>query len=71
MPHALLPFLSDKELTRQVKENEATLAFYLDGFKPSGFFPPEMAYGTRGRPPDIPRSATLVFEIELLEIKPD
>jgi FKBP-type peptidyl-prolyl cis-trans isomerase len=33
--------------------------------------PPEMAYGTRGRPPDIPRSATLVFEIELLEIKPD
>lgn len=33
--------------------------------------PPEMAYGTRGRPPDIPRSATLVFEIELLEIKAD
>ncbi len=33
--------------------------------------PAEMAYGTRGRPPDIPRASTLVFEIELLEIKSD
>lgn len=33
--------------------------------------PPELAYGTRGQPPKIPRSSTLVFEIELLDFKKD
>lgn len=32
--------------------------------------PAELAYGTRGQPPRIPRDAALVFEIDLLEIKP-
>ena len=32
--------------------------------------PPELAYGTRGQAPRIPRNAALVFTIELLEIKP-
>ncbi|ACB74229.1 FKBP-type peptidyl-prolyl cis-trans isomerase [Opitutus terrae] len=32
--------------------------------------PAALAYGSRGRPPSIPRDATLVFEMQLVEIKP-
>lgn len=32
--------------------------------------PAELAYGSRGRPPNIPRNAPLVFEIHLLSAKP-
>lgn len=30
--------------------------------------PPELAYGSEGRPPIIPQNATLVFEIDMLSI---
>ena len=45
------------------------LQFMKKGEKRLVIIPPELAYGTRGQPPSIPRSATLVFEIEILEIQ--
>ena len=39
------------------------------GEKTIFILPHDIAYGSRGQPPRIPRQATLVFEIELLDIE--
>jgi hypothetical protein len=43
--HAFLPFLESHEITRQIRLNNETNAFFLGKhYRPRGFFPPEMAY---------------------------
>ena len=43
--HPILPLIPPEEITRQVELNRKTNAFFFgDAYKPSGFFPPEMAY---------------------------
>ena len=46
-----------EEAIKQMKRGEKRLLIV----------PYELAYGTRGDPPRIPRRATLIFEIELLD----
>lgn len=54
--HALLPFLRQDEVVRQVKLNNETNRYFLGGaYKPRGFFPPEMAY--------VPRLAKIVADL--------
>lgn len=43
--HAMLPFLEEDEIVRQIRINDETSTFFFgDAYAPKGFFPPEMAY---------------------------
>jgi FKBP-type peptidyl-prolyl cis-trans isomerase len=48
---------------------EQGLQLMRPGEKRLLIIPFELGYGTRGDPPKIPRRATLVFEVELVDIK--
>lgn len=45
------------------------VAMIKKGGKAKLVCPPDIAYGDQGRPPIIPGGATLVFEVELLDVK--
>ena len=46
--HALLPFLTEEEIVRQIKENNKTnRKYFKETYNPKCFFPPEMAYSSK------------------------
>lgn len=62
--HALLPFLDNDEILRQITTNNETNGFYLgDAYNPRGFFPPEMAF----RQELVPLLEELGFEWAILD----
>ena len=49
--HAMLPFLEEQEIIRQIKINDETNKFFLgEAYAPKGFFSPEMAYDEKIAP---------------------
>ena len=62
--HAILPFIEEKDIIRQIKINDETCSFYLGkGYKPRGFFPPEMAFSEN----IVPIVESLGFEWMILD----
>lgn len=67
----------DKPFTFRVRRDmviegwDQVLQLMKRGEKRLVIIPPELGYGTRGQPPKIGRSATLVFEIELVSFGKD
>lgn len=45
--HAFLPELPDHEITHQIALQEFALKKYFSGYKPAGFFAPELAYSNK------------------------
>ncbi|GAB5559098.1 MAG: hypothetical protein SynsKO_07450 [Synoicihabitans sp.] len=64
------PFTFQLDRGKVIPGWEFGMLMMREGEKRLLIVPYEMGYGTRGRAPDIPRMATLVFEVEMLKVTP-
>lgn len=64
------PFEVDIGTGRVIKGWDQGIPGMRVGGKRRLTIPPSLAYGERGRPPQVPANSTLVFDIELLEVTP-
>ena len=64
------PFTFQLDRGKVIPGWEYGMLMMREGEKRLIIVPYEMGYGTRGRAPDIPRMATLVFEVEMLKVTP-
>ncbi|MDA8528722.1 FKBP-type peptidyl-prolyl cis-trans isomerase [Opitutaceae bacterium] len=64
------PFTFQLDRGKVIPGWEFGMLMMREGEKRLLIVPYEMGYGTRGRAPDIPRMATLIFEVEMLKVTP-